>query len=105
MDSKTYQQWWQLHLQTARGNKLSPAEQQVYDAGLIELDGEEKQTIQMAGLSKLRWLQVQVARLQVDHAQLQTKSVALDKQIVALESTYQLLTGYDLASQLQYATS
>ena len=41
MEQAAYEQWWQLHLRTARGEKLRPDEQSLYEAGRRDLEREE----------------------------------------------------------------
>jgi len=88
IDQTTYQQWWQLHIRAARGESLSAGEQAVYEAGLTELDAEEKPLWQDANLDLLRRLKAEVERLEATHAQLQARSQRLDRRIWTLEGAY-----------------
>jgi hypothetical protein len=96
MNEETYQQWWQLHLQVARGKKLTLDEQAEYEAGLEELDLEEM--IDDQDIHLLSNLRQQITESQTIHAQLLANSKRLDKQIRKLEKSYQALTGYQFVS-------
>ena len=104
MDQATYQQWWQFHIRAARGENLSAGEQNVYEAGLAELDAEEKLLWEDANLDRLRHLKAEVERLEATHAQLQARSQSLDKRIWTLEGAYMGLTGLELSSQSHVAS-
>jgi hypothetical protein len=104
MDQTTYQQWWQLHLRAARGESLSAGEQASYEAGLTELDTEEKQQWEDANLALLRQLKAEVERLETAHAELQVRSQRLDRRIWTLEGAYMSLTGLELSSQSHVAS-
>lgn len=99
MDQITYERWWQLHLRVARGNEMDAAEQAVYEAGLIELDAEEKVQWTDSDLMRLRRLKAEVEGLQTTHLQLQTTSQRLERQIWTLEGAYMALTGLELTGQ------
>ena len=67
MDENTYNEWWVLHLRMARGETLTPSEQEVYEAGIEALDREEK----MSGdLMRLKNLRARVAELEAENRQL-----------------------------------
>ena len=85
MDQTTYMRWWQLHLRVARGDELDAAERATYEAGLIELDTEEKTQWTDGDLIRLRRLKAEVESLQSTRVQLQAKSRRLDRQIRTLE--------------------
>lgn len=104
MDQATYQQWWQLHIRAARGESLSAGEQAIYEAGLAELDAEEKLLRENANLDLLRRLKAEVERLEATHTQLQTRSQRLDRRIWMLEGAYMGLTGLELSSQSHVAS-
>jgi len=99
MDQTTYERWWQLHLQAARGGTLNPTERDLYEAGLVALDSAEKTQWEEAELALLRQLKAEVERLEMLHAQLQAKSNRLDRQIWTLEGAYMSLTGLELSKQ------
>lgn len=105
MDQATYQSWWQLHIRAARGESLSVGEQAVYEAGLTELDIEEKRQWEDAGLELLRQLKGEVEGLVAAHAQLQARSQRLDRRIWTLEGAYMSLTGLELSTQNHVAPS
>ena len=92
MDQTTYMQWWQLHLRVARGDELDAAERATYEAGLIELDAEEKTQWTDGDLIRLRRLKAEVESLQSTRVQLQAKSRRLDRQIRTLEGAYVALS-------------
>ncbi len=107
MDQTTYERWWQLHLQVAKGEELDAAEQDIYAAGLLDLNAEEEKTPwENSNLTMLRRLRTEVESLETTHAQLQAKSRRLDRQIWTLEGAYMVLTGRELsANTLSYLTS
>lgn len=77
------------HIRAARRESLSAGEQAIYDAGLVELDAEEKLLWEDANLDLLRRLKAEVERLEAAHAQLQVKSQRFDleQQNAELERT------------------
>ena len=97
MDQTTYMRWWQLHLRVARGDELDAAGRATYEAGLIELDAEEKAQWTDSDLIRLRKLKAEVESLQSTRVQLQAKSRRLDRQIRTLERAYVALTGVELS--------
>ena len=99
MDQKTYERWWQLHLSVARGEVLEVSEQVLYQAGLEELDAEEKASWEDENLRTLRKLKAEMEQLERGHAELQSKSRTLDRQIWLLEGAYMGLTGLELSGQ------
>ena len=99
MDETQYQRWWQWHLRVARGERLDPAEQAEYEAGLDLLDQQEKDQFEPDNLTMLRRVRAQVEQLRAVQAQLLAKSARLDERIAALEEAYRALTGYELASE------
>lgn len=104
MDQIAYQRWWQLHIRVARGESLGVDEQALYEAGLTELDIEEKRQWEDAGLELLRQLKAEVEGLEAAHAQLQARSQRLDRRIWTLEGAYMSLTGLELSSQSHVAS-
>lgn len=99
VDQTTYERWWQLHLQVARGITLKPTERASYEAGLVALDSEDQAPSANTDLALLRQLRAEVERLEMTHAQLQAKSQRLDRQIWTLEGAYMSLTGLQLSRQ------
>ena len=79
-----YEQWWQLHLRVARGEKLDPAEQDRYEAGLREIDLPE---ISKSNLPKLLQLRESLAELDSKCQDLRAKRATLEAEISTLEST------------------
>ncbi len=104
MTDTEYQQWWQLHIRTARGESLNETEQKLYHTGLEKLDREETERLQLASLANLRQLRNQVQQLTQSLAQLTAHNDLLSRRIARLEQTYQQLTGYSLLSDA-HATS
>lgn len=104
MTDAEYQQWWQLHIQVARGETLASAEQAAYLAGLEELDQEEGEQLKGASLARLRQLRQQIQLLTQSLAQLTTRSELLSSRIALLEETYQQLTGYPLLADAHVAS-
>ena len=104
MDQATYARWWSLHARAARGENLDTAERAAYEAGLANLDADEKIAWGDDAVTLLRQLRSEVERLEQAHAQLQARSQQLDRQIWTLEGAYMSLTGFELSSQ-GYATS
>lgn len=41
MEEKQYKIWWELHRRMAKGETLSEEENEVYQAGLAEMEAEE----------------------------------------------------------------
>jgi len=99
MDQTTYARWWQLHVQVARGEELDAAERAIYEAGLMDLDAEEKTQWEDSDLTTLRKLKAEVESLETTHVQLQVRSHRLDRQIWTLEGAYMVLTGLELSGQ------
>ncbi len=97
MDDRTYQRWWQLHVRTARGERLSLVEQVEYDRGLQVLDRVERKELESVTTDALRQLRAQIGQLQTENDQLQAKSARLDRQIRTLERAYTKQVGYELA--------
>ena len=54
MDSQRFNKWWDLHLRVARGEALSTEEQEQYQAGITELDAEEKTQVDLSALDRMR---------------------------------------------------
>lgn len=89
MDKDTYEQWWKVHLRVARGEKLSPQEEVVYQKGLEILDREEEEQSQLAAsVDELAKMKTKILELQIEHGQLQLKSTRLDAKIMQLEQAY-----------------
>jgi len=99
MDQTTYARWLQLHVRVAKGEELDAAERAVYEAGLMDLDAEEKTQWENSDLTTLRRLKAEVESLETTHVQLQAKSHRLDRQIWTLEGAYMVLTGLELSGQ------
>ena len=71
MEANAYKTWWELHLRVARGDTLMAEEQATYDAGIQELDREEKIEGNIVGLRQLR---ASLAQLEAENARLREES-------------------------------
>ncbi|MBL1127771.1 MAG: hypothetical protein D8M54_04530 [Chloroflexi bacterium] len=78
------------------GETLSSAEQPVYQAGLLQLEQEEKDPLSANLLKQLLPLRQRIDELNTQHHQLVLENGKLDKKIKKLEKAYQTLTGYQL---------
>jgi hypothetical protein len=74
--------WWELHLRTARGESLSDAERQIYEAELARHDQEAPP---LGDLDTLRQLRTAVAELTQENTQLRGRRVQLETEIQAVE--------------------
>ncbi len=82
MDNAIYQDWWQLHLRTARGDILTSHEKAVYEGGLADLECGE----QLPAAVDARELRQSLAMRQKEHLALEQKRRELDAEINELES-------------------
>jgi len=78
----TYQRWWQLHLRVARGERLSPAERAVYDAGRRELEDNET----LEPLQNAKQAREELRELEEQRRGLEQRRQELDAEIAAIES-------------------
>src|SRR5581483_11328875 len=83
MEASVYKIWSQLHLRVARGETLTAEEQAAYDAGIQELDREEKIE---GDIARLRQLRASLAQLEVENTRLREERQQLDAQIAAVEA-------------------
>ena len=74
--------WWDLHVRAARGEQLSHAEQQEYEAALAQQD---RAALLRSDLDELRRLRASVASLSQENAQLRARADRLDHEIRELE--------------------
>jgi hypothetical protein len=74
MDKAAYQQWWALHVRSARGESLAKEEAAIYEQGLQELHDEEVLAADLQPLREARdavmALDAQCERLQERRRQL-----------------------------------
>jgi hypothetical protein len=56
MHSETRPSWWDLHLRAARGEQLSPAEREEYEAAIAQQDHSPRSKSDLAELKRLRML-------------------------------------------------
>lgn len=82
MEQAAYTQWWQLHVRMARGEKLRPDEQLIYEADRRDLEREEH----FAEAIDARAAREHLAKLEAEHAELESRRRQLDAEIMALES-------------------
>ena len=82
MEQAAYKQWWQLHVRTARGEKLDSDEQSNYEAGRRDLERAEY----FSEAIDAREAREHLAKLQAEHAELERRRQQLDAEIMALES-------------------
>lgn len=82
MDQATYEKWWQLHLQNARGESLSLDEQTLYDTGRRELEQDEKFRDQ----ADTRQAREEWQSLEAEYAVLEQRRQRLNSEIAQLES-------------------
>lgn len=85
MDQTTFQRWWEIHLQVARGLSLSPEEKTLYEAGRQELEKEEP----LREVQKAREVRGQLRALEGESTQLERRRLQLDREIAALEEKLQ----------------
>lgn len=74
--------WWDLHLRKARGEKLSEADQQRYDAEMARQDQEESLPNQIESLKTMR---ARVFALSQENAQLRLRIDKLEQEIQTVE--------------------
>ena len=98
MEQSTHERWWQLHVRTAKGEDLDPGERETYEAGLSDLDADEKKQMKNGDLLMLRRLKSEVENLETTNAQLQARTHRLDRQIWTLEGACMALMGLELSS-------
>lgn len=83
MDEQAYQYWQVLHQRVVQGERLSAAEQTVYEAGCEELDAEERLD---GNLERLRQLRAHIAAAEAEQQRLRAQEAELDAHIAALEA-------------------
>ena len=83
MDSRSYRDWWALHLRAACGESLTREEQASYQAGLSQLHQEEAIPGDTNALWDAREL---VLALEAEQSELLTRRCRLDDEIRALEA-------------------
>jgi hypothetical protein len=81
-DATTPPLWWELHLRQARGQPLSAAEQQFYDAEMARLDQEETP---LGDTSSLRALRANIGALAQENAELRQRLDQLAAEVRAIE--------------------
>jgi hypothetical protein len=84
MDKAAYQQWWALHVRSARGERLANEEAAIYEQGLKELHDEE---VLAADLRALREGRDAVMALDAQCERLQERRRQLKERMAHLEVT------------------
>ncbi len=79
----TYQRWWGLHVRVARGDRLSPEDQAVYDTTRRELEDDET----LEPLQDAKQAREELRDLEVQRRWLEQRRQELDTEIAAIEST------------------
>lgn len=87
MEEKEYQIWWQLHRRAAKGETLSAAESQLYEAGLAALEAEEMAASSSSAPDWQTW-QARWRELKQHDQQLAQQEAALRQQAAQLEQRY-----------------
>lgn len=81
VNTETYQEWWQLHLRTARGDTLNAAERIRFDALRDELESAEEFRL----LDKAREAREELRELERERVRLDQRRQRLDEEIISLE--------------------
>ena len=92
MKDQEYQQWWQLHLRTSRGETLTPEEQARYQAGVEALDARQTDAAAPVASDRLRSMRAQIDALKAAEERLIEEQRHLEAEISELESRYQAAT-------------
>ncbi len=99
MDEKRYQDWWQLHVRVALGERLTSEEENVYLAGRTELESEE-QAERKPETAEVQYLQNRVRELISRNRELARQEELLSQQAVQLEARYLSVTGERLGLEV-----
>jgi hypothetical protein len=82
MNQVTYERWWSLHLQVARGQTLSVEDQAFYDSARQSLEGLEN----LGDIEAARQERAHLTALQVEYAAWEKRRQQLNAEIAKLES-------------------
>jgi hypothetical protein len=81
VDQATFQRWWELHLRVARGESLTSEERATYNAGLQELEKDEK----LQEVRSTREVREQLRALEAERMNLEARRRVLESKIADLE--------------------
>ncbi|HJQ22498.1 MAG TPA: hypothetical protein VKA60_01195 [Blastocatellia bacterium] len=95
MDEQQKKIWWALHRRVSKGETLSDADNQIYQAGCAELETEEWASLRTAA-ETLRPLQERLRELIGRNQQLARQETSLRQRATDLEKQYAALTGEPL---------
>jgi hypothetical protein len=79
----THRRWWELHVRVARGDRLSPEQQAVYEATRRELEDDET----LGPLQDAKQAREELRDLEVQRRRLEQRRQELDAEIAAVENT------------------
>ena len=99
MDEARQKVWWALHRRVSKGETLSDADNQIYQAGRAELEAEEWAGLRPAA-EALRPLQERLRTLIVRNQQLARQETSLRQRATDLEKQYAALTGEPLGIEV-----
>ena len=83
MDEATYKIWWALHIRSAKGETLTPEDEQVYQAGCREFDADESLDGAIMSLQQSR---DRVRKLKEEYVRLQQQYDLLEAEQLDLEA-------------------
>ncbi len=86
MDNQTYLVWSKLHIRTAKKETLTKDEQDLYAAGLAELESEETEEL---GLKELQFSRDRLEKVRANYLIMHDKYDELEAQRIMLESKLQ----------------
>jgi len=99
MNEQQYKIWWQLHRRVAVGERLSDEEQQVYQAGLAELEAEEMAALRPND-DEWQALRAQWSELAARRQELARQETILRARATELERQYLALTHYPIGLEV-----
>jgi len=87
MNSPTHDQWWPLHLKTARGARLTHDELAIYEAGRSQYENDESAELVWESAKRGALAsRARVVELSGKHRELESQRQKLDQEIKELES-------------------
>jgi len=87
MNSTTHDQWWPLHLKTARGARLTSDELAIYEAGRSQFENDESAELVWESAKRDAMAsRASVVELNGKHRELESQRQMLDQEIRNLES-------------------
>jgi uncharacterized coiled-coil protein SlyX len=99
MDEQQHKTWWELHRRISKGETLSGADNQIYLAGLAELEAEEWANLPKAA-EALRPLRERLRQLIEHNQNLAEEESTLRQRAAELEKQYLTLTGEPLGVEV-----